>query len=122
MNDKLFNKILVCTVQFGLYRYGVLETERISSLIISAVADFFQSNKDSCQRWSVKILWLAYAANLKNLEVGISTVDRIVKQRIGWAIIGNYRVCKALIRLILWDISKSFKIYDSIPHKRSFLF
>ena len=54
------------------------------------------------------IPWLAYSANLKILEVGISTVDRGDKPRIGGALIGNYRVCKALVRLILWDITEKF--------------
>jgi glycosyltransferase involved in cell wall biosynthesis len=52
------------------------------------------------------IPWLAYSAGLKISEVKISTIDRDDKPRIGGIIVGNYRVCKALFRLILWDYFK----------------
>jgi len=52
------------------------------------------------------IPWLAYASNMRISEVRISTFDRRDRPRIGGIIIGNYRVCKALIRLIVWDFNR----------------
>lgn len=59
------------------------------------------------------IPWLAYNYSLKISEVRISTYERQDKPRIGGIIIGNYRVCLALLRLILWDIKSylALKIY-----------
>lgn len=47
--------------------------------------------------------WLAKQYGYTISQVKISTTPRKDKPRIGGVLLGNYRVCKALLRLIKWD-------------------
>ena len=64
--------------------------------------------------------WLAYKSKSRISEIKITTIKRIDKPRIGGILVANYRVCKALARLILWDLiclrSKNFR--KKIPHSK----
>ena len=48
--------------------------------------------------------WLAYKSNSRISEIKITTSERMDKPRIGGLLVANYRVCKALARLISWDL------------------
>lgn len=60
--------------------------------------------------------WLAHKSNLRISEIEIMTYERADKPRIGGFLIANYRIFKALARLIFWDLTsfRSKKIINDI--------